>query len=208
MSDDIGQDLGAPAADIAGMQPESPKGPLASPVARIVVIVAAVAGLLVVGGIVLAIVLFTFGQKSAEQAAVDNLNASLNAPQAVAATSSVETTAPVTGNVQVVPVTNSDVFTARDPFEPVIKPLPEVTTTPSVPATGSADWNTLVLENIVTSNGVLTAILKWNGSTYTAVAGQQLDSSPWQVLSITKTTATMLYGDVQVTLSIGEGVAQ
>ena len=69
--------------------------------------------------------------------------------------------------------------------------------------------NTLVLENIVTSNGVLHGDPQWNGHTYTAVAGQQLGSSPWQVLRDHEgRPSTMLYGDVQVTLSIGEGVAQ
>lgn len=207
MSDDLGPDLGAPVPEIVGDQPEGAKGPFGLP-KNVFIIVAAVAGLLLVLGVVGAIVLFTFGRNAAEQAQVAQMNAQLNTPKPVAAAKAAEPTSTIEGNTEVVAVTNKDVFTSRDPFEPVLKPLPTVTTSASVPASGSADFNTLVLENIVTSNGVLTAILTWNGSTYTAVAGQQLDASPWQVLSITKTTVTMLYGDVQVTLSVGEGVAQ
>ena len=163
MADDMSPDIGAPAADFATGPVEPPAGPFGLPVSRIVVIVAAVVGLLVVVGLVGGLVVFTLGRNAAQQAAVDGMNARVNAPATPVATRTVETSA-TEGNREVVPVTNKDVFTSRDPFEPVLKPLPQVTTTASVPATGSPDFNTLVLENIVTSNGVLTAILKWNGA--------------------------------------------
>ena len=70
----------------------------------------------------------------------------------------------------------------------------------------------LVLQDIISSNGEYLAILKWDGVINSNVGpgqvlvGRNNQPSPWKVLTITKTTCTLLYGDVQVTLSIGEGV--
>ena len=169
---------------------------------------AAVVALLAVVGVVVALVLLTLGKGLAgQQANVDSMNPPVNAgvAAAVAATGSIEAT--TQGTKVVIPVTNKDVFTSRDPFVPVLKALPAVVaastdTTPSAErsqrarargyrdeqrrAPGARQWN-----------GVLTNDLK---------VGETIEGSPWQLLSLTKTTATMLYGDVQVTLSIGEGV--
>lgn len=188
----------------AGASPRGLGGLVASRQARIALIIGGVVALLAIVGAVVAIVLLNLGQNAAEQATVGNLNASLSAKPTAAATRTVETT--TEGAKLTLPVTNQDVFVSRDPFNPVLKELPKAveSSETTVPA---SERNVLVLQDIVTVNGELRAILKWDGVLFTSIApGQQLGTSPWKVLTITKTTVTLLYGDVQVTLSIGEGV--
>lgn len=107
-------------------------------------------------------------------------------------------------------VSNSEVFTFRDIFEPLLKPLPKPpapsdtdtdTATPSSPGT-------LYLNDIVTEDGVLKAVLELDGDTYTLAAGGTIPDTPWKVLKVTSTQVTMLYGDTQVTLTIGQGITK
>jgi hypothetical protein len=199
MSDEplvLPEPAGPPARGLGGL--------VASRQARIAIIIGGVVALLAVVGAVVAIVLLNFGQNAVEQATVNNLNAALASKPAATTTRTVETTAE--GSKLTLPVTNQDVFVSRDPFKPVLKELPQ-TVESSETTIPASERNVLVLQDIVTVNGELRAILKWDGVLFTSIApGQQLGSSPWKVLTITKTTVTLLYGDVQVTLSIGEGV--
>lgn len=48
----------------------------------------------------------------------------------------------------------------------------------------------------------------WNGTVYTAGEGEPLGSTPWKVLSFSGSTATMLYGDTQTTISVGQGIGK
>jgi hypothetical protein len=178
-------------------------GFIATPGGKVVVIGAALATLLVVLGAVAAIVLLTLG-KQVETVAGSGVSAPPAATaRAVSSTSSVEGTEAA---VPVIPVTNRDVFTERDPFEPVIEPTKTVE--PSAATSESVALDTLTLQGIVEQDGVLKAVLTFNGTTYTAAANERLGDTPWQVLSVGKQSATMLFGDVQVTLSMGEGVAK
>lgn len=183
------------------------KGFLSTTLGKIVVIGSALTLFVAIVGVVVFLVLGSLA-KQGEQAAVDELNKAIAARPTPAATRTVETTGSA-GNRVVLPVTNKDVFTARDPFEPVLRPIPQVVASSSVEATPKpADVGMLTLQDIVTNGGVLKAMLLWEGKQYLAAEGEVLKGTPWQVLSITKTTVTMLFGDVQVTLSIGEGIAK
>jgi hypothetical protein len=90
--------------------------------------------------------------------------------------------------------------------------LAEPNTTTAVPTSGTTtrtvEPNTLILQDIITVDGVQKAMLVWDGKDYTLAAGDVIAGTPWKLLSMTKTSVTMLYGDVQVTLSIGEGVGR
>ncbi len=202
MTPNFGEPVLSP-ADTAADPPAGIRGLLSNPAARIVVIAAAVVGLLVIAGIVVGVVLMNLGKKALDQTTANTINTALNSAPAPAATRTVEATAQ--GNRLSIPVTNKDVFVSRDPFEPVVKPLPPapVSAETSIPP---GEHNVLTLQDIVSYNGVLKALMKWDGTQYSAAAGEVLGKSPWKVLSITKTTVTMLYGDVQVTLSVGEGL--
>lgn len=108
------------------------------------------------------------------------------------------------------PVPLTRVFTFRDVFEPLIKPAPapvapvpgtEVTT-----PTADAPDGTLYLRDVVAVDGEPAAVLMLDGQTYTLKAGESIPGTPWQVVSIDGQTVRMLFGDVPVTLSVGQGV--
>ena len=68
--------------------------------------------------------------------------------------------------------------------------------------------DTLFLQSIISENGEPMAIFIWNGQTYTVGENDQVGTSPWKVLKINSTSALMLFGDSQVTLSVGQGVGK
>ena len=182
------------------------------------------AGKLVIGGLLLILVLAVaagaffvfFGGSGSDELAPPAAPSSTNAAvaQSAPATTSVETTiAPV--EPPQVPLT--DVFTFRDIFEPLAKaPAVSTTTTSTTPSTGSptggttteTSANTILLQDITSENGQPMAVVVWNGTTYTVAEGQQVDSSPWKVLDIQTDSVTMLYGDVQVQLSVGQAITK
>jgi len=108
-----------------------------------------------------------------------------------------------------------DVFTFRNPFVPTVKP-PVSTATSSTTSSGSTTTSstpsvpadTLALESIKTVDGELVATFIWNGKSYTAGEGETLEGTPWKVVNLTSSSATMLYGDSEVTLSVGQGISK
>jgi len=182
------------------------------------------AGKLVIGGLLLILVLAVaagaffvfFGGSGSDELAPPAAPSSTNAAvaQSAPATTSVETTIAPLEPPQV-PLT--DVFTFRDIFEPLAKaPAVSTTTTSTTPSTGSptggttteTSANTILLQDITSENGQPMAVVVWNGTTYTVAEGQQVDSSPWKVLDIQSDSVTMLYGDVQVQLSVGQAITK
>jgi len=108
------------------------------------------------------------------------------------------------------PVANDRVFTFRDIFRPLLKPLvtTDTTITPTPDTVTPTTPGTLYLQNVVTEDGVLKAVLLLNDQTYTLAAGEVISGTPWQVLSVSSTSVTMLYGDTQVTLTVGQGITK
>ncbi len=216
MVDELTQSEGAGAvgADGATMVNPSPTPDTGSK--RLLLIVAAVVALLVVAGLVAAAVfVFVLGGATETDTTV---------PVAVDAPTPQPTEA-VPDEPE--PVSLKRVFTFRDIFDPLLLPLPAETpqssglTTdgaappggaPGDPASPGGDpgvtlpENTLFLRDIVSVDGVAAAVLHLNGQDYTLVVGGQIPGTPWQVLSISGNSVVMLYGDVQVTLSVGQGV--
>lgn len=154
---------------------------------------------------------------SADTAAQGQESAVAQTAQAGAAAPAVTQTPPA----EPVEVPLTDVFTFRDIFEPVVKPASttqggsgegsETTQTggsEETSETPSASENTLLLQDITVTDGVPTAVLVWNGTTYSAAEGDQVDDSPWKVLEIQDSTVVMLYGDTQVVLSVGQAVSK
>jgi hypothetical protein len=113
--------------------------------------------------------------------------------------------APATATVPPVAVIeNSEVFTPRDPFKTVIIPASALEE-----AAGSSvdDENTLTLLEVIDENGVRKAVLQLGATKYTLAAGEVISGTPWQVVSIGSTSAVMLYGDTQITLTVGQGIS-
>ncbi len=104
-------------------------------------------------------------------------------------------------------------FTFRNVFAPSVKATYESTATatdsvetsaavPNVPS------NTLFLQSIISEDGEPVAVFVWNGETYSVGEGERVGDSPWKVLQINSDSVLMLYGDSQVTLSVGQGVSK
>jgi type IV pilus biogenesis protein PilP len=111
------------------------------------------------------------------------------------------------------PVPLNRVFTFRDVFAPLIQPAPEAATvappvTGSTTTTGTAAANdgTLTLQDVISVDGEPAAVLLLDGQTYTVGAGESIPGTPWKVMSISGQTVQLQYGDVPVTLSVGQGI--
>lgn len=208
-------DTGAVALDAVptGAAPAAGGGPR-----PLLLIVGAVVGLLAVAGIVAAAVFFFVLNGADEPAVQDPAVVTPIPPQT-------DEEAPV----EPPQVSLRRVFTFRDVFSPLIQPLPEpvetdaptlgpdgqpIAPSPTDPSdpTDPGDPgvtlppNTLFLRDVVSADGVPAAVLHLDGQTHTLVEGAEIPGTPWRVLSIRGSSVVMLYGDVQVTLSVGQGV--
>jgi type IV pilus biogenesis protein PilP len=116
-----------------------------------------------------------------------------------------------------------ETFTFRNIFAPTVEPPvaptsatssttatastePSGSTTTSSTTSGAED--TLILKSIATDNGVKVATFEWNGANYECVEGDTVDDSPWKVVKINSDSVLMLYGDSQVTLTVGQGFSK
>ncbi|MHB1016471.1 MAG: hypothetical protein ACYC2X_01080 [Coriobacteriia bacterium] len=195
-----------------GVAPGATKqGFFSTPQGRIVAIVGGLLVLGIVAGVAAAIILNivnsgdTAGELVPSTPPAASAETTASAPDAT----TVEAAGPAAE------VRNSEVFTFRNIFEPLIKPLPE----PAVPTPGTGTPSTtdtetpyaqgvLYLERVVSEDGVSKAVLRYNGQTYTLAAGEGLPGTPWEVFSVSSTSVTMLYGDVRVTLAVGQGITK
>jgi hypothetical protein len=101
-------------------------------------------------------------------------------------------------------------FTFRNIFAPTMKmptAIPSTTTVTSVKPS-DVPTDTLYLESIQTENGEKRATFIWNGSEYTLGNGEALAGTPWKVITVGEAEVEMLYGDTEVTLSVGQGLAK
>jgi len=115
---------------------------------------------------------------------------------------------------------NLDVFQPRDPFESAIKETTSTatgsatsTTTTSTSTTTTTSSGTtapatklLALESTYEQSGVMYAKVKYDTTSYEVKAGDQIDSSPYKVLRVDNSSITLLYGDDQLTLNVGQEV--
>lgn len=109
-------------------------------------------------------------------------------------------------------------FTFRNVFAPTLKRPTEATLTVGGSSTsGSSSTSsdtvnvpddTLFLESIQTTNGEKTATLIWNDQKYTVGEGDTIADTPWKVLEINDESVVMLYGDTEVTLTVGQGLSK
>jgi hypothetical protein len=119
-----------------------------------------------------------------------------------------------TANLAPVPdVTNRDIFTPRNPFAPIkpvsIAPVVKETASSSDTTTHTANnSDTLTLEDIVTENGVRKAVVTLNGTTYTLAAGETVGSSNWSIVEVNTSDIVARFGDITITLLIGQGSTQ
>lgn len=192
--------------------PPTPRPSLTSSKRGKVVVVGGLFALIVV---LAAALFFLFGQVSPSPSGNGIATGpSSAAAQTVQPSTTATTTAAAADAPAQVPLT--EVFTFRDIFEPLIKPVSTSTNTDSNPTTSSAgndngsgaSANSILLQDVTVEDGVPTAVVVWEGETYHVQEGDQIDGSPWQVLDIQDSSVVMLYGDTQVVLSVGQQVSK
>ncbi len=110
-------------------------------------------------------------------------------------------------------ITNDEVFTFRNIFEPLLGVVAVGTTAATESTTGTVEISeyatgTLYLIAIGTENNEQYANFIWNGQEYLLVEGDVIDGTPWKVLDIRTSDVVMLYGDQQVVLSVGQGISK
>lgn len=205
------QDPMQPPMDATVAVADAKPGLLASPKGRLMVIAGAIVAFIVVAGIV-AFLVFTF-------LLGDEPSGEVTRPGGGSITSTGTAGIDSTQSVGIEPrdVSFSEIFTFRDIFDPLIEieeEDPDDTDGDGVPdsvepsATPETQPNTLFLQDIIVQDGVTTAVLVWNGAELPLTEGAVIPGTPWQVLSIRGGTVTMLFGDDQVTLTVGQGIAK
>jgi len=202
MSDEL--NVPTPSSEVGEKKP----GFLATSTGKIVAIIVGLGVLGIIAGIAVAIVLYVFGSQ-----AVDQIEDQVGQTPTTDTSGTTGDTTAVQAAAPAAEVPNSEIFTFRDIFVPLLKPLDEEasdsTTTTTTPDTVTpTTQGTLYLDGVVTQNGVMMAVLRFNGQTYTLGAGGLIPNSPWQVLRVSSTSVTMLFGDTQVTLSVGQGITK
>jgi hypothetical protein len=199
-----------PVGEGTSSPPEQKTGLFANPVVRIIGIVAAV--LLVLGiCAVVAMLLFTFFLAGEAEDMLDEAQVQSTTPTG---TASAEATGAAPSEPD--PISYSRLFTFRDIFNPFYEAPIVCETTGTVEGTSTTEGkltadvseDTLFLEAVVIEDGQSTAVVLFNGEEYRLVEGDSVPGTPWQVLTVGETSVVMLYGDQQVTLSIGQGTSR
>lgn len=169
---------------------------LATGSGKAVVIVVALGALAVIAGVVVALVLFVFGKSAVEDM---DITITPSTPTTTETPTSTQEAGPAEA------VTNSEVFTFRDIFEPLIVEVvePTTSTTPTDTANTSVA-GTLTLVRVDVQDGAYVAVLTLDGVTYSLRDGERVGDSPWQVVTVREDSVVMIYGETQVVLSIGQ----
>lgn len=206
MSDDM--NMGAAAASAADDAPKA--GFFSTSTGRIVGIVVGLGVLGIIAGIVVAVVMFVLGPATVGEGElpVTPVTPTEQPSGSGTTTESVAVAGPAAE------VANSEIFTFRDIFDPLIKPaaVPDApgggtTTTDPDTVTARTD-NTLYLDEVITRDGDLVAVMMLGDEAYELSEGESIPGTPWRVLRITSTQVTMLYGDAQVIIGLGEGITK
>jgi len=206
----------APEADPAAQPATGRTAFLGTNRGRLIAVVAVVV-LLVIAGVAAA-ALFLFGGSLLSGGDGDAFEPIPKAP--VSATTTSAASVPIENPPQK-PLSAS--FTFRNVFAPTIMPPAAEATTavepePQPPAdTGNGSTtesttpeptSTLTLTDIITEGDAHKGVFSLDGTTYTAGNGETLGSSPWKVIEVGSDSVLMLYGDSQVTISIGQGITK
>jgi hypothetical protein len=135
------------------------------------------------------------------------------APPAAESPAPTETPKASRGETQ--PAINQDyeVYETRDPFKPAestASASPEARRTnssPVAPAPGSQpQTQVLSLQSTEDQDGVWYANVKLGSATHTVRAGDRVGDSSFQVVAVSSDSATFLYGDDRLTLTVGQEV--
>lgn len=190
----------APPTSETGGKPSFLKSP-----AGIIVAVVVVALLLVAAGLAVYLFLFSSGSGGDAPPTVRTITTGTAKPGSAGASATLEL--PVT-EPQERPLEST--FSFRNIFAPTVKrPTPFVPPSSST-STSSLDVpaDTLYLVSIDEVDGERKATFIWNDETYQLAEGDGIAGTPWKVLDIRSDSVVMLYGDTEVTLTVGQGLSK
>lgn len=91
----------------------------------------------------------------------------------------------------------------KDPFQPLVG---TETAPPASTQTTETQNQRLALEDITEEAGVKFASVKYGGVAYKVKEGDRVDESPYQVISVGDNSVTLLYGDEQVSVQLGQEI--
>ncbi len=189
-------------------QPTIPPAPDSKPPSSFATFLSSSTGKLIIGSVLLFIVLVALG--AVAFFFLFNAGTDVVIPPAPAGGS--ETTTEAAAPTDPPKQTLDETFTFRNIFAPTVSPppTPEETTSDSSSSDDTSDTSgvpedTLVLKSIHSESGERVATFIWNGNTYECKEGDQVDDSPWEVVTINSDSVVMLYGDSRVTLTVGQG---
>jgi len=181
------------------------KGFLSTGAGKAIAIVLAVLLFLGIAGAVAVFALGFWVSNKAEDVLSDAVKEASSQVTTVAAGSEVATDGPAVEPAAIAP---EDIFTFRDIFDPLVKPAVEESSSTDASSTADSEPDVLYLEDITSEDGAAVAVLLLNGNEHRLKVGGTIPNTPWQVLSIGDTSVVMLFGDSQVTLSIGQGTSK
>jgi hypothetical protein len=183
-----------------GSKPSFLKSP-----AGIIVAVAVVVVLLIAAGLAVYFFLFSGGAGGDASPTVKTITTGSAKPGSVAASVTLEL--PVT-EPQDKPLEST--FSFRNIFAPTVKrPVAVVVqSSSSSTATLNVPADTLYLVSIDEVNGERMASFIWNDATYQLGEGDTISGTPWKVLDIRSDSVVMLFGDTEVTLTVGQGLSK
>lgn len=189
----------------AAVDPASKQGFMSTTLGKVVVIGGAAVVLLTILGVVaffLVTSLFLGAAQDVVTDMADGIESQITSGT-ISADPAQETAATEPGDVPL-----SSIFTFRDVFDPLIKaPDEETSTVGALDPDFVPEPDTLYLLDIVVENDVSLAVLLYNDALVSVPEGGVVASTPWMVLTINSGSVTMLYGDSQVTLVVGQGVS-
>lgn len=111
----------------------------------------------------------------------------------------------------------SSTFVFRNIFKPSVKAPAPPKDTSSGDTDGDGDGgsgttagtNELMLVSVQTSDGERTATFSWNGEEYVLSKGDTIPGTPWKVVDISSTSASVIYGDSSpIELTVGSSVSK
>lgn len=184
----------------SGGKPSFLKSPAGIIVAVVVVVV-----LLIAAGLAVYVFLFNSGGTGVNPPTIKTVAPGSTKPGSVAASVTLEL--PIT-EPQEKPLEST--FSFRNIFAPTVKRPTAVTLQSSGSSTSTLNVpaDTLYLVSIDEVNGERMASFIWNDATYQLGEGDTIAGTPWKVLDIRSDSVVMLFGDTEVTLTVGQGLSK
>lgn len=105
-----------------------------------------------------------------------------------------------------------ELYEFRDPFKPLDVPAAAAASQSSASSSSSQSSTEtggsvpLAVEDVYEEDGIMYATIHYGSTVYQVTEGTRVGDSPYEVLSIADDGVTLLYGDDQISLKVGEEI--